>query len=80
MSSDVQYRVVVSKSDERISGDDGAQLVMTVPYAVASDSDFDATAEYMRGRLKASGHTGLLFEVLSDGTAHAELVRLALGL
>ena len=77
MPSDVQYRVVVRKGEERVAGDDDAQLIVTVPYSVASADDFDATAEYMRGRLKAAGHTGVLFRVLSDGTAQTELVRLA---
>lgn len=77
MSAEVQYRVVVAKGDERVSGPDGAVLVVSVPIAVVWAEGFDPTAEYMRGRLKASGHTGILFTVLSDGSARAELIKLA---
>lgn len=73
----VQYRVVVSKGDERVSGPDDAEVVMTVPVAVAAADGFDASVEFMRGRLKASGHTGVLLSVLGTGTATAELSRLA---
>lgn len=73
----VQFRVVVGKGDELVSGPDGADLVISVPLAVVSQSVFDPTAEFMRGRLKASGPTGLLFGVLSDGSAGLELSRLA---
>ncbi len=54
----VQYRVVVAKKDERVDGPDDADIVVTVPVAVAADDGFDATVEFMRGRLKATGHTG----------------------
>jgi hypothetical protein len=73
----VQYRVVVAKKDERVDGPDGADIVITVPVAVAADPDFDATVEFMRGRLKAAGHTGAVLELLRSGDATAELSRLA---
>jgi hypothetical protein len=73
----VQYRVVVTKSDELVAGPDDADLVVTVPLSVVSGGSFDATAEYMRGRLKAAGSTGLLFDLLSSGVAASELSRLA---
>jgi hypothetical protein len=72
-----QYRVVVAKKDERIDGPDDADLVVTVPVAVAAGDDFDATVEFMRGRLKAAGHTGDLLELLKSGEATAVLSRLA---
>ena len=73
----VQYRVVVAKKDERVAGPDDAEIVITVPVAVAADTDFDATVEFMRGRLKAAGHTGEILDVLKSGDATAELSRLA---
>jgi len=72
-----QYRVVVGKNDERVDGDDKADVVMAVPLAIAAAADFDATVEFMRGRLKATGHTGRLFEVLRNGDAAAAISRLA---
>lgn len=77
MSGDVQYRLVVRKGDERVEGPDDAALVVTTPIAIVTDPDFDATVEFMRGRLKATGHTGLLFEVLSSGVAATSLISLA---
>ncbi len=73
----VQYRVVVAKQDERAHGPDDADIVMTVPMAVAAESDFDATVEFMRGRLKAVGHSGDVLDVLKSGEATAALSRLA---
>jgi hypothetical protein len=73
----VQYRVVVAKKDERVVGPDDADVVVTVPLAAADAPDFDPQVAFMRGTLKASGHTGQLIEVLTDGsaaTAIAELV------
>ena len=60
----VQYRVVVAKKDERVEGPDDADAVFTVPVAHAAADGFDPTVAYMRGVLKASGHTG---EVLDEG-------------
>ncbi|MEJ7799122.1 MAG: hypothetical protein WKF60_01295 [Ilumatobacter sp.] len=73
----VQYRVVVAKKDERAEGPDDADIVMTVPVAVASADDFDATVEFMRGRLKAVGHSGQVLELLKSGDATTSLSRLA---
>ena len=50
---------------------------MTVPIDVASAADFDATVEFMRGRLKASGHSGQVLELLKTGAATSALSRLA---
>ena len=60
----VQYRVVVTKQDERAEGPDDADIVMTVPAAVALADEFDATVEFMRGRLKAVGHSGQVLDLL----------------
>jgi len=73
----VQYRVVVAKKDERADGPDDADIVMTVPVAVASADDFDATVEFMRGRLKAVGHSGQVLGLLKSGDATTALSRLA---
>jgi hypothetical protein len=72
-----QYRVVRGKNDEVIDGADDADVVIMVPAVVAADEGFDATVEFMRGRLKAVGNTGALFEVLRSGEAGRTLSRLA---
>lgn len=74
----VQYRVVVAKKDERVEGPDDADIVFTVPLTDAAASDFDPTVAYMRGVLKAAGHTGTILETLKSGdaaTAIAQIVR-----
>ena len=73
----IQYRVVVAKKDERIEGPDDADVVLSVPIAVAADEAFDATVEFMRGRLKATGHTGSVLELLKSGEATSAISRLA---
>lgn len=72
-----QYRVVVGKKDERVEGDDAAGIVFSAPLAVAADPGFDATVEFMRGRLKATGHSGHVLELLKSGAVTAALSRLA---
>lgn len=73
----VQFRVVVAKKDERVEGPDDAEIVMTVPAAVASEAGFDATVEFMRGRVKATGHSGRVLDLLKSGTATSAFTRLA---
>jgi hypothetical protein len=73
----VQYRVVLGKKDERIEGPDDADIVVTAPFDLVTADGFDATVEYMRGRVKASGHTGQLLELLKSGEATSGLSRLA---
>jgi len=73
----VQFRVVVAKKDERVDGADDADVVLSTPLDVAAADDFDATVEFMRGRLKATGHTGQILDVLKSGTATETLKRLA---
>ncbi len=72
-----QYRVVVAKRDERIAGPDDADIVVTVPLDVVRQAGFDPTVEYMRGKLKATGHTGRLLELLKSGEATEVLNGLA---
>jgi hypothetical protein len=73
----VQYRVVVAKKDERVDGPDDADVVVTAPVDVAAAGEFDATVEYMRGRVKATGHTGEILDLLKSGAATEALSRLA---
>jgi hypothetical protein len=76
----VQYRVVVAKKDERVGGPDDADIVITVPLVDAAADDFDPTVAYMRGKLKAAGHTGRILDLLESGdaaTAIAQLVATA---
>lgn len=73
----VQYRVVVAKKDERIDGPDDADVVVTVPLADAAAAGFDPTVAYMRGVLKASGHTGQILDLLKSGAAAEAIARLA---
>lgn len=72
----VQYRVVVAKKDERVDGPDDADVVVTVPLVDAAADGFDPTVAYMRGVLKASGHTGVVLEILKSGTAAEAISRL----
>ncbi len=77
MSADphrVQYRVVFGKKDEAVDGPDDADVVITVPVA---DAALDPSVAFMQGKLKAAGHTGVLFEVLRNGEAAAAISRLA---
>jgi hypothetical protein len=73
----VQYRVVVAKKDELVDGADDADVVFSVPVAVATDPGFDATVEFMRGRLKVTGHSGRVLDLLKSGEPTAALSRLA---
>ncbi len=73
----VQYRIVVAKKDERSEGPDDADITMIVPVAVAQHDGFDATVEFMRGRLKALGHSGRVLALLKSGEPTQALSRLA---
>lgn len=73
----VQYRVVVGKKDERVEGDDTDGIVFSAPVAVAAEPGFDATVEFMRGRVKATGHAGRVLDLLKSGEVTAALSRLA---
>lgn len=72
----VQYRVVVAKKDERVDGPDDADVVVTVPLVDAGAADFDPTVAYMRGVLKATGHSGAVLEVLKSGAAASAIAAL----
>ncbi len=64
-----QYRVVVAKKDERVDGPDDAEAVFTIALADAAAVGFDPTVAYMRGVLKATGHTGIVLAELKSGAA-----------
>ena len=72
----VQYHLVVAKKDERVEGPDDADATFTIPVADVRDEPFDATVAFMRGRLKAAGHTGQILDALKSGAADAALGRL----
>ena len=72
----VQYKVVVAKKDERIDGPDDAEIVITVPLVDAAADDFDPTVAFMRGKLKAAGHTGQILDLLKSGDATAVIAAL----
>jgi len=72
----VQYRVVVAKKDERIDGPDDADIVITVAVVDAAADDFDPTVAFMRGKLKAAGHTGQILDLLKSGDATAAITSL----
>ena len=73
----VQYRVVVAKKDERIDGPDDADIVFTIAVVDAAAEDFDPTVAFMRGKLKAAGHTGQILDLLKSGEATAAITALA---
>lgn len=74
MTHSVQYRVAFAKNDEAIEGPDGADVVVRID---VKDAATDPTVAYMRGKLKAEGHTGALVEALSTGEAAKVISRLA---
>jgi len=76
----VQYRVVVAKSDERVEGPDDAEAVISVGLVDAAADGFDPTVAYMRGQLKAVGHTGVVLDGLGSGAAAEVIGRLVGGL
>ena len=57
-----------------VAGDDGAELVITMPLA---DAALDPTVAFMQGKLKSTGSTGRLFEVLKSGEAAKAIADLA---
>ncbi|MEO8266725.1 MAG: hypothetical protein ABI706_14580 [Ilumatobacteraceae bacterium] len=70
----IQYRVAFAKNDEAIDGPGDADVVVTI---AASDAGLDPTVAFMQGKLKSTGSTAALFEVLRSGDASAVISRLA---
>jgi len=73
----IQYRVLVGKKDEIVDGPDDAELVITVPLAEVLAGGFDPAVAYMQGKLKSTGSTGALFDLLRSGAAASALNQLA---
>ncbi|MEY2583169.1 MAG: hypothetical protein QOE09_3018, partial [Ilumatobacteraceae bacterium] len=70
----IQYRVGFGKNDEAVDGPDGADVVITI---AAADAALDPTVAYMQGKLKSTGSTAALLDVLRNGEATAAISRLA---
>ena len=70
----VQYRVGFGKKDEVVEGPDDADVVVTV---AAADAGIDPTVAFMQGRLKSTGSTAALFDLLRNGDAAVAIKRLA---
>jgi hypothetical protein len=72
----VRYVVVVAKKDERVDGPDDAEIVITVPLVDAAADDFNPSVAFMRGKLKAVGHSGQILDLLKSGEAATALAAL----
>ncbi len=70
----IQYRVAFAKNDEAIDGPDDADVVVTI---AAADAGLDPTVAFMQGKLKSTGSTAALFDVLRSGDASTVISRLA---
>jgi len=70
----IQYRVSFGKNDEADEGPDDAATVVTVP---AADAVLPPAVAFMQGKLKSTGSTAALIEVLRNGEAGAAISRLA---
>ena len=66
----LQVHVVLGKKDERVAGPADAEVVVTVG---AADAGLDPTVSFMQGRLKSTGPTGRLFELLRSGEVAAAI-------
>lgn len=60
----IQYRVAKGKKEEIVDGPDDAAVVVAIS---AADLPLGANVAYMRGKLKATGHTGVLLRALASG-------------
>ena len=70
----MQYRVAFGKKDEIVDGPDDAEVVVTI---AAADAALDPAVGFMQGKLKSTGSTARLFELLRSGEAEAAIRRLA---
>jgi hypothetical protein len=64
MAGTIQVRIVAGKKDELVIGPDHADVVVSIGKA---DASLDPTVAYMQGKLKATGHTGVLLDALRSG-------------
>lgn len=70
----IQYRVARGKKDELIDGPDDADVVISI---AAGDLGLGADVAYMRGKLKATGHAGVLLRALASGEIDRALSAIA---
>lgn len=70
----IQYRVAKGKKEEIVEGPDDAAVVVAI---AAADLPLGANVAYMRGRLKATGHTGVLLRALASGEIDDALSEIA---
>jgi hypothetical protein len=70
----IQYRVAKGKKEEIVEGPDDAVVVVTI---AAGDLELGANVAYMRGKLKANGHTGVLLRALASGEVDDALSAIA---
>ncbi|MBU6226370.1 MAG: hypothetical protein KGQ43_02170 [Acidobacteria bacterium] len=70
----IQYRVATGKKEEIVEGPDDAAVVVAI---AAADLPLGANVAYMRGRLKATGHTGVLLRALASGEIDDALSEIA---
>ena len=70
----VQVRIAGAKGKpDHVDGSDDASVIVRLG---TSDIALDPTVAFMTGKLKAEGHTGALFEALSQGEVAAAIDRL----
>ncbi len=72
--SNIQYRVAKGKKEEVVEGPDDADVVVSI---AAGDLELGANVAYMRGKLKATGHTGVLLRALASGEVDRALSAVA---
>ena len=70
----IQYHVAKGKKEEIIEGPDDAAVVINI---AAGDLELGANVAYMRGKLKATGHTGVLLRALASGEVDRALSAIA---
>lgn len=70
----IQYRVAKGKKEEIIEGPDDAVVVVAI---AASDLPLGANVAYMRGKLKAAGHSGVFLRALASGEVDRALSAIA---
>jgi hypothetical protein len=73
-TSSIQYRVAKGKKEEIVEGPDDAEVVINI---AAGDLELGANVAYMRGKLKATGHTGVLLRALASGEVDGALSAIA---
>ena len=74
MSGNVQVRIMTGKGEpELVDGRDDAAVIVRLS---KGDATLDPSVAFMTGKIKAEGHTGVLFASLSSGEIAASVARL----